>query len=368
MLFLRHIPLAVMFLCIGNAAAAPGKRPAGPPPLVIVEPVSELSQTAPKEYIGSIVANSEVELPSRISGFITGVKFKEGSLVKKGDLLFTIEDTTYRAKAQAAKAKVAQNEAELQYAQSNFVRQKKLASKSAISLSKYEDAQRLLDYQKAKCQESEAELLDAMNNLSYTKIYAPISGRIGENKHSAGNYVCPSSTPLATIVSVNPILIKFAVSERDFQNLFKDASNPNPNLHILIRLANGASYPHQGKIDFIDNMVDSSTGTIAVWAEFQNPELKLIPGGYVTVLLSETLKKKIMGVKLSAVLTDNSGNFVYIVDKDNKVVRRNVQLGDVIGNLNIIRSGLNKGDMVIISGVSKVRPGSLVKPLQAGKK
>lgn len=365
----RQIPLLILFMYAGNAAASPpGGPPAGPPPSVIVEPVAEVSKTAPKEYIGNVVANSQVELPSRISGVITGVKFKEGSLVKKGDLLFTIEDTTYRAKAQVAKAKAAQNEAELQYAESNYERNRKLAAKSAISLSKFEDAKRLLEFHKAKCKETEAELIDAMNDLSYTKIYAPISGRIGENQHSAGNYVSPSSTPLATIVGVNPILVKFAVSERDFQNLFKDINAPNPNLKIAIRLANGDAYPHEGKIDFIDNMVDSSTGTIAIWAEFPNSELKLIPGGYVIVLLSETLQKKLTGVKLSAVLTDNNGNFVYVVGKDNKVIRRNVLLGDVVGSLNIIKKGLDPGEMVVVSGISKVRPGSMVTPVKADSK
>lgn len=359
--FYSLICLALLGL-ISNGVA---QRPDAPPPAVIVEPVKEIAWSAPKEYIGTLVATDEVDLPSRISGFITGINFKEGSLVKKGDLLFTIEDTTYRAQVKAAKAKLDQVAAEVKYAESNYSRQKKLANKNAISQSNFEDAQRLLEFNKAKYAEYEAELLDAENNLSYTKIYAPITGRIGEVKHTIGNYVSPSSTPLATIVSVDPIQVKFAVSERDFLNLFKGTAEPEKNLHISIKLANGEMYNYQGKIAFIDNMVDPNTGTIAIWTEFPNPDLKLQPGGYVTVMLSERLKKKLLGVKLTAVLTDKHGNYVFVVDKDNKVAKCNIVLGDVVDSYNIIKSGLQNGVSVIIDGTHKVRPGALVDPLTA---
>lgn len=339
-----------------------------PPPMVIVEPVRLVTKSAPKEYIGNEVATDKVDIPSRISGFITGIKFKEGSLVKKGDLLFTIEDTTYRAKVQAAKAKLNQVNAELKYAQSNYDRQKKLANKNAVSQSNFENAKRLVEYNKAKYDEYIAEFMDAENNLSYTKIYAPITGRIGRVQHTIGNYVSPTSTALATIVSVDPIQVKFAVSERDYLNLFKNADEPNKNLDISIKLANGKKYGSRGKIAFIDNMVDSDTGTIAIWVDFPNPDMKLQPGGYVTVLLSELLKDRLLGVKLTAVLTDNKGNYVFVVDKQNKVQRRDVTLGDVVDDLNIVKNGLKMDDMVITDGTHKVQPDTVVKPVRAGSR
>ncbi len=338
-----------------------------PPPVVRTEAVREVDESEPKEYIGYVEATDEVDLPSRISGFITGIKFKEGSLVKKGDLLFTIEDTSYRAKANAAKAQVDQQVAELSYAVSKFKRHKDLNQKEIVSKSEFEDAIRLVQFEKAKYEQSKAELLDAENNLGYTKIKAPISGRIGEVKHTLGNYVSPSSTALATIVSVDPIQVKFSVSERDFLNLFRDVNKPNDKLRIAIKLANGKLYEKAGKIVFVDNKVDSDTGTISIWVLFPNPKLKLIPGGYVTVLLSEVLEKKVPAVKLSAILTDVSGNYVYLLGKDNKVVRRPVELGGVVRDLNIVKKGLSPGDVVIVSGTNKVRPGMQVKPVNANR-
>ena len=359
--------LFLMGLLLPGLAGYAAPRPAPPPATVVVEPVKRITKSAPKEYIGNEVATDKVDIPSRISGFITGIKFKEGSLVKKGDLLFTIEDTTYRAKVQAAKAKLNQVNAELKYAQSNFDRQKKLANKNAVSQSNFEDAKRLVEYNKAKYDEYKADLLDAENNLSYTKIYAPITGRIGKVQHTIGNYVSPSSTALATIVSVDPIQVKFAVSERDYLNLFKNADEPNANLDISIKLANGKLYGSRGKIAFIDNMVDSDTGTIAIWVDFPNPDMKLQPGGYVTVLLSELLSDKLLGVKLTAALTDKKGNYVFVVDKDNKVQRRDVELGDVVEDQNIVKKGLKADDLVIVDGTHKVRPGDTVKPVRPGE-
>ncbi len=370
--------LAALLLCHCLHAAdakAPEKKAGGapkmmmmmPPPVVTIAPVTEITKTAPKEYIGTVKAIEEVDLPSRISGLITGIKFKEGSLVKKGDLLFTIEDTSYRAKAIAAQTKVDQLAAELKYAESNYQRQKRLASSDAVSKSNYEDAQRLIDATKARYEQNKAELMDAENDLSYTKIYAPISGRIGEVKHTYGNYVTPTSTYLAKIVSVDPMQVRFSISERDFLNLFKNINSPNPDIAIAIRLSNGEEYAIPGKVAFIDNLVDNETGTISIWTEFANPDMKLLPGGYVTVLLSEKLKQSYPGVRMSAILSDRDGNYVYVVDKEGQATRRNVKVGEVVGSNIVITSGVRLGEMVITDGTHKVIPGVPVKPVVAGK-
>lgn len=352
----------ILLLGISQAAAAPGPGQ-GPPPTVKVTTVQEIQESEPKEYIGNVEAADEVDLPSRISGFITGINFKEGSLVKKGDLLFTIEDTSYRAKANAAQALLDQSSAELSYAISNFKRYNTLNEKKVVSESEFEDARRLIKLKKAVYDQRKAELLDAKNDLGYTQITAPISGRVGEVKHTLGNYVNSSSEPLATIVSVDPIQIKFSLSERDFLNLFKDVNTPNDKLRVSVKLANGEIYQETGHIIFVDNKVDADTGTISIWLSFPNPGLKLIPGGYVTVLLSERFAKKKTAVKLPAILTDVNGNYVYALDKDNAVVRRPVKLGGVARDLSIVEEGLKPGDVVIVSGTNKVRPGARVNPI-----
>lgn len=337
-------------------------RPAMPPPLVVVEPVQLVKSSAVREYIGNVEAVEEVDIQPRISGYITEIKFKEGSLVKKDDLLFTIEDTTYKAKVMAAKAALAQAEAELQYAESHYQRQKLLAEKNAVSKSTLEDAERLVKFGRAKCEQKKAELLDAENELSYTKIAAPITGRIGEVKHTRGNYVSLSSSPLVKIVSVDPILVKFSLSERVYQNLFKMFKEKDDPISVTIKLPNGDIYPEKGKIAFIDNVVDNETGTISVWVEFKNSDMTLIPGGYVCALVSESVKNPLPGVKSSGVITDNAGSFVYVLGPDNMPIRREVKLGEIIGNFYTITSGLKVGETVIVDGTHKVIPGVPVKP------
>lgn len=255
----------------------------------------------------------------------------------------------------------------MEYAERNYQRQKRLATSEAVSKSNYEDAQRLINATKARYEQNKAELLEAENDLSYTKIYAPISGRIGEVKHTFGNFVSPASTYLAKIVSVDPIQVRFSISERDFLNLFKNINSPNQNISIAVRLSNGEQYALPGKIAFIDNIVDNSTGTISIWSEFGNPEMKLLPGGYATVLLSKKLDKSYPGVKMSAILSDSQGSYVYVVGADGMAVRRRVTVGDVVGSNIIIPQGLSVGEKVIVDGTHKVIPGVPVNPVQADK-
>ena len=316
-----------------------------------------------KEYIGNIEADEEVDLQPRISGFITDIKFKEGSLVKKGELLFQIEDTAYEAQFQAAQALVRQSEAELSYAKSNYHRQKLLAGKDAVSQSNLEDAERLINLKIAVYEQRKAELIEAKNQLSYTKVYAPITGRIGKVKYTRGNYVSASSSPLAKIVSVDPIRVKFSLSEREFQNSFNSIGKLNPSIKVKLKMSNGELYKSPGKIDFVNNVVDDDTDTISVWVKYENPHLKLIPGGYVTALVSKTNSKPVPGITVSAVITDHKGSFVYVLGKDNIPVRRNIEVGEMIGSVYTIPKGLEIGEVVIVDGTHKVRPGAAVKPV-----
>jgi len=352
--YILYITLLSSLLVFSNLIHA--GRPKMPPPTVRVEEVKQVLESAPREYIGNIEAIGDVDLRARIYGIITDINFKEGSLIEKGKLLFTIEDTSYNAKMLAAKAEVAQATAEFQYAENNFKRQKLLSSKNAISKSILEDAKRLKDLKKALIQQKKAELLNAENELSYTKIYAPITGRIGAVKFTVGNYVTPESSPLAKIVSINPIQVKFSISERIFLELFKEIKPSYSDILVSIKLSDGNLYPYKGKIAFIDNLVDEGTGTIAVWAEFSNSKMKLVPGGYVTVLISEKITKPLLGVKLSAVMTDSSGSYVYTVLKNNVAKRTPVKLGGVIDNVQIITKGLKAGEQVVIDGTHKVIP------------
>lgn len=357
----------IMFIFLFSSVFAEEKKetkqPQMPPALVVVDKVKMITKETAKEYIGNIESIEEVDIQPRISGFLTDIKFKEGSVVKKGDLLFTIEDTSYRAKAIAAKAALDQAKAELEYAESNFKRQKLLAGKNAISKATLEDAERLVKFHRAKCAYEKAELMNAENELGYTEISAPITGLIGEVKKTRGNYVSINSPPLAKIVSIDPIQVKFSISEREYQNLFKTYKAKNDNLGIKIKLSNGDVYPEKGHVAFVDNMVDSDTGTISVWVTFKNPKRTLIPGGYVCAMVSENNHKPLPGVKVSGVMTDNKGSYVYILGPKNVPVRRNIELGDMVGSYYTVRKGLKDGEMVIVDGTHKIIPGLPVKPV-----
>lgn len=356
--------VALLAAAIGLQAAPPAQPP---PPLVSVESVESISESTGKKYVGHIEAIEEVELRARVSGYLETINFKEGDLVKKGELLFEIENTTYRAKKLSVQAALDQIKAELKYAEDNFNRQKTLRESSAVSQSTLDDAQRLYSLNKAKLHGAEADLLDAENNLSYCKVYAPIAGRIGRVSYTQGNYVTPSSEKLADIVQTSPVYVNFAISERDYLSLFGNAETLKESGKIRLLLSDGAEYKLPGKVAFIDNKVDTGTNTLTVWATFENPDGLLIPGGYVTVVLSRVATHAYPAVRLSAIMTNDKGNYIYIVDKDNKVAPRQVETGPLMGSMQLLRSGAEPGETVIVGGTNKVRPGVVINPFRVNE-
>lgn len=357
--------LLMTLAVLGTISAPLSAQQRGPVPTVAVEKATLLKDTEVRKYVGHIEAIQSVSLQARISGVIYEIKFKEGELVKKGDLLFVIEDTTYRAQARSAEATLNQIRAELEYAKSDFVRQENLYNKKAVSQAVYEEAKRLLKTTEAKLSQAEAQVLDANNSLSYTKIYAPITGIISKATYTVGNYVTPSSKALADIVQVSPIYTRFAISERDFLKNFGTVPALRKNALVRIQLPDGRVYAKSGKVVLTDNKVDSETGSLTMWAEFENPDRMLVPGGYATVLLSSALNKPMPAVKLSAVISTARGSLVYVIGADNKIEARPVVLGPVINNMQVIEKGIKVGDTVVVDGTHKARPGSTVEPLPA---
>lgn len=346
------------------AATLQAAPPAMPPQNLLVEAVTLKPDNIAKKYVGHLEAIDEVTIPARVSGLLTEIHFKEGEMVTKGQLLFVIEDTTYRAKANMARAAVDQCKVDLDYAQSNHHRQKVLFDKKAVSEAVYDEAIRLLEISKAKLSSAEATRLDAENELSYTKIYAPIAGRISKATYTCGNYVTPLSNPLANIVSVDPIYLRFAVSERDYLDLFGSLERMRENADVKLQLSNHQLYRHDGKVTLIDNRIDSQTGTLTVWATIANPELLLTPGAYATVLLSRKDAEVKPVTKLSALMTDQMSNYVYVVTDKNVIERRNVRPGAARGADQFIESGLRGGELVVVDGTHKTAPGAAINPVR----
>ncbi|MEJ2167581.1 MAG: efflux RND transporter periplasmic adaptor subunit, partial [Desulfobacterales bacterium] len=315
--------------------AAPPGSDGGPPPLVTVAPVTLQDVNPPEEYVGHVEAIQAVELQARVEGFLEQVRFKEGNFVHAGDLLYVIEQAPYQASVRADRARVEQLQAVLTKA-SQYLERVRTVRSGGVSAADIDTAVAAEAQARAQLEEARATLDRSELNLGYTTIRAPISGRIGRTEYTAGNLVGPSSGLLARIVQIDPIRVVYSISENDMvtiQTALKDAAqrHRNPLLIPRLRLPTGQKYQVAGHLAFINNEVDAATGTIAVWAEFDNPDGMLLPGEYVTVLVTRSQPKLMPVVPQSAVLEDHDGSYVLVVEDQGRVSMRRVKTGPVIG-------------------------------------
>jgi RND family efflux transporter MFP subunit len=371
LLWLIQVVFLTLIPFIANASPPGSGSP--PMPLVGVEPVIVMDINPPADYVGHVEAIQSVDLRARVEGFLEKVNFKEGNHVHSGELLYVIEQAPYKARVDSDKAGVAQAEAELTRSTQHLKRLQSALPESIPAMD-LDDAMASQLRAKAQVAGSQAALTRSMLDISYTMIHAPISGRIGQTAYTRGNLVGPLSDPLARIVQMDPIRVVFSISENDLaviqQPSLKNLSvkdRQDSSLMIKLRLSDGTMLNGNGRIDFIDNQVDSTTGTIAVRAEFDNPEDRLIPGQYVNVLLTLAEPKMLPVVPQAAVQQDHEGTYVLTLDKDDQVVVRRVKTGPVIDNLWAVESGLTEGEMVIVEGVQKVQPGMTVKTTTSDK-
>lgn len=351
--------IAALSILVGPAVA----QSAAPPPSVSVTPVVTRKVTETGEFVGRVTAINKVDVVARVPGFIEERTFTEGQAVKTGDLLFRIEQATYKAaveqqQANLAKAKAAEVNASLQ-----LERGKELVRTNNIPISTLD--QRAADEATAKANVLEAQaLLDqAEINLGYTEVRSPIDGKIGIAYFTVGNLVGPSSGKLGTIVSQDPIYVIFQASERDVLNYKRrvaESADKNAHVTVHIRLPNGADYPHAGLTNLLDVQVDPNTDTVAVRAQFPNPEGLLIPDGIVGVTVERGAPRSALVVPQSAVQLDQAGHYVLLVDSAKKVELRRVTTGVEQGRDVVVTEGLKEGELVIVEGIQKVHPGQVV--------
>ena len=362
--------LLLLLACPCKSQAGP-PGPGGPPPMVEVASVSLQDVNPPLEYVGHMEAVQAVDLRARVEGFLEEVAFKEGSDVQVGELLYRIEQASYAARVAADKAMVAQAEATLSKSR-QYLKRAKTVRKGGISATDLDNAIAEELRAKAQLEQTKANLSTSHINLAYTSITAPISGRIGHTAYTKGNLVNPASGILARIVQLDPIRVRYSLSENDLaaiQMTFHDTDQNINNLTLTprIKLADGSILKADGQIDFIDNQVDPGTGTIAVRALFPNPDLSLLPGQYVTVLVSRSNPRMLPVVPQTAVLVNQQGHYVMMVDKENKVLVRPVTVGVITGTMQAIESGLQPGETIIVQGIQKVRPGQTVQVVSGSK-
>jgi membrane fusion protein, multidrug efflux system len=353
----------IFALGIATSCGFAAAQSAPPPPAVSVTPVVTREVTETIDYIGRLTAIEKVDIVARVQGFLEERNFKEGQYVKTGDLLFRIEQATYKAAVEQAQATLAKAKATEVNAKLQFERGKELVRNQNIPQSTLD--QRAADEAAARASvmEAQAALDQAEINLGYTEIRSPIDGRIGLAIVTKGNLVQTSSGKLATIVSQDPIYVTFQVSQRNLLDYFRRrAEDPGKNTHVNVRikLPNGTIYPHPGMSDFLDVQVDPTTDTVTVRATVPNPDHVLIPGGVVGITVERGAPKSTLTIPQAAVLLDQAGRYVLVVGSDKKVEQRRITTGADQGRDIVVSDGLKEGEQVIVEGIQKVRPGQVV--------
>ena len=365
---------AVMVCAVGLAPLGCGEdrqaAPAAPPPAVtVVKLVTEdIRPTA--SFTGRVQAKDKVELRARVDGFLEQRLFTEGGSVKEGDLLFVIEKGPYQAAVDQDQAALEKAQATLQLAEVEVERQTQLVSKNVGTQAKLDEVTARQGEARGEVAAQKAALEKARLQLGYTDIRAPISGRIGRALISVGNFVGPSSGVLATIVSQDPIYVTFPVTQREILEVRKgDGSASRPTEYtIYLRLADGSRYAHVGKVDFLDVTASQSTDTVQVRAVFPNPEHFLVDGQLVSVVAEVGKGERAIVLPQQALQIDQTGPFVLLVDKDNKVQVRRIETGETRGSGIVVTKGLTAGERVITEGIQRVRPGQVVTPSEAASR
>ncbi|MEX3949262.1 efflux RND transporter periplasmic adaptor subunit [Paraburkholderia sp. EG287B] len=335
---------------------------APPAPEVDVAPVLNRTITDWQTYSGRMAAVEKVEIRPQVSGTIVSVNFRDGALVKQGETLFVIDPRPYQAAVDQAAAQLAAAQARTGYAQSDWERAQRLIGDNAIAKRDYDEKQNASREANANLKAAQAALEAAQINLGYTRIVAPVAGRVSRAEITVGNVVSAgaSAAPLTTLVSVSPIYAEFDADEQTYLDYISHMKNGS-KVPVELGLANESGYSRTGTIESVDNRLDTTSGTIRVRARFDNADGALVPGLYARIKVSGSAPHPALLVDDAAIGTDQDKKFVYVVDNSGKIAYRTVQTGGQQGNLRVILDGLKAGDHVVVNGTQRVRPGEAVR-------
>lgn len=370
--FLKLWTTASMMLSlplVGCGRGPTGPIQTAPVPVTVSHPLKKTISDF-SDLTGRTTAVETVDVRARVDGYLEKIHFKEGELVKKGDLLFEIDPRPYQAQVNFAKAQVAANEALLTKAKADNARNKTLAQKSpgTISQQDLDQFQSAEDQAIANVGTTKATLETNELNLAFTKVLSPIDGRVSRFNQTVGNLIQQDTTLLTTIVSVDPIYVYADVDEqtvlrvREMIREGKATSARDKEIHVKLGLANNRGFERDGTINFVDNQMNPKTGTLRIRAVFPNKDQFLTPGMFGRVRIPIGEPHEAMLVSDRAIDTDQGQKIVYVVDKDNKVDSRPVTVGPVDNGLRVIEAGLSETDQVIVNGLQRVRPGVTVDP------
>ena len=334
----------LLVVLIGFPANA---QQAGPPPAVLVQAAELRSMTKQSEFVGRAEALEKVDLRARVQGFLGPRLFKDGDLVKEGQIVFTIEKDPFEAAVDQRRAQLASAQATLANADQQLGRTAELVRKGNAPVAQLDQRTAEQGQAKAAVLEAEANLRDAQIQLSYTEIKTPISGRIGRPAVSPGNLVGPDTGVLATVVQENPMQVLFSVTQREILEARRD-SDPNGKVRARVRLADGSLYGEPGRIDFLDVQVNPRTD-----------------GQTVRVVIQEKGNGQVVTIPESAIAIDQTGPYVFVVGQGDKVEQRRIKLGTERDGRTVVEEGIEAGERVVVQGQQRIRAGMTVAPQQA---
>ncbi len=359
------------FFWTGNSRAQADAGAAKAPPAtpVSVADVKERETAIWDEFSGRLEAIEQVEVRSRVAGAIQEIRFREGALVQKDDVLIVIDPALYAAEVARAEAQVAAAQAKLVFTKSDYERGQQLTGSQTIS--QRDQDNRINSYREAEAnlKAAQATLQTAQLNLSYTEVRAPVTGRVGKREITVGNLIAagPGSPLLTTIVSTSPIYASFNADEqvvlRALNSLGEDATaSKTGRIPVKMGTATSSGLPFEGHMQLIDNQVDARSGTVRVRAIFDNKDGRLLPGQFVRLQMGQPKTERALMINERAVGTDQNKKFVMVVNKENKAEYREVSLGVAVDGLRMVTAGLKPGEQIVIKGMQRIRPGAPVAP------
>jgi RND family efflux transporter MFP subunit len=373
------LALATLVASCGESQKQAGGPP--PPAVTVAKPVKQ-TVVDYDEYVGRFIAVDSVEMRARVSGSLDGVHFKDGQMVKQGDLLFTIDKRPFQNALDQARANLAQAKSNQAFTESDLARGQQLVREKTITEQTFEQRSQAARNAAAAVSGSEAAVRQAELDLEFTELKAPINGRIGDRRVSRGNLVTGgasgNTTLLATIVSIDPIRFEFSFDEASYlryERLAKsggsDVASRNGGVPVELKLIDEPNYNHRGYMDFIDNVIDRSTGTIRGRAVFDNPNGIFTPGMFARARVPGSASYEALLVPDVAIGSEQVRKFILVVDGESVARPKYVTLGQLMGSLRVIKDGVGPEDRVIINGMARVRPGLKVTaqepPPQSGK-